>query len=108
MLFDRLDRKDEFDELKEKQEKEWAEAQMAEYEAVGVTMVDEKTYYYQGQLINIFLDIRKEGSFYTLNMNPKGTVNIKIVRGADNQITDVAYMTEEEAMELLEDMADYD
>ncbi len=42
------------------------------------------------------------------NMNPKGTVNIKIVRGADNQITDVAYMTEEEAMELLEDMADYD
>ena len=48
MLFDRLDRKDEFDELKEKQEKEWAEAQMAEYEKAGVTMVDEKTYYYQG------------------------------------------------------------
>ncbi len=108
MLFDRLDRKDEFDELKEKQEKERAEVQMAEYEAVGVTIVDEKTYYYQGQLINIFLDIRKEGSFYTLNMNPKGTVNIKIVRDAKNKIIGVAYMTEAEVAELFGDMDDPD
>ena len=104
MLFDRLDRRDEFDERKEKQEKEWAEAQMAEYEAAGVTMVDEKTYYYQGQLVDIFLDIRKEGSFYTLNMNPKGTVNIKIVRDAENKIIGVAYMTEAEAAELFGDI----
>ncbi len=108
MLFDRLDRKDEFDELKEKQEKEWVEAQMAEYEAVGVTMVDEKTYYYQGQLINIFLDIRKEGSFYTLNMNPKGTVNIKITRDANDNITGAAYMTEAEVAEQFGDMDDPD
>ena len=108
MLFDRLDRKDEFDELKEKQEKEWAEAQMAEYEKAGVTMVDEKTYYYQGQLVNIFLDIRKEGSFYTLNMNPAGTVNIKITRDVNNHITGVAYMTEAEVVGLLGDMDDPD
>ena len=100
MLFDKLDKKDEFDELQAKRE----EVQMTEYEAVGVTMVDEKTYYYQGQLVNIFLDIRKEGSFYTLNMNPAGTVNIKITRNADNKITSVAYMTEAEAAELLDDM----
>ena len=104
MLFDRLDRKDEFDELKEKQEKEWAEAQMAEYEKAGVTMVDEKTYYYQGQLVNIFLDIQKEGSFYTLNMNPKGTVNIKVVRDAENKIIGVSHMTEAEMTELFGDM----
>ncbi len=107
MLFDKLDRNDEFDELKEKQEKEWAEAQTAEYRAVGVTM-DGKDYYYQGQLVNIFLDIRPNKSFYTLNMNPKGTVNIKIVRDADNKITSVAYMTEAEVTELLEDMSDDD
>ena len=106
MLFNRLDLDDEFDELEAKREKEWAEAQMAEYEAAGVTMVDEKTYYYQGQLVNIFLDIRKEGSFYTLNMNPAGTVNIKITRDADDNITGVAYMTEAEVTELLEDMSD--
>ncbi len=104
MLFDKLDKKDEFDELQAKQEKEWAEAQMAEYEAVGVTMVDEKTYYYKGQLINVFLDIRKEGSFYTLNMNPAGTVNIKITRDTNNNITGAAYMTEAEVAELLGDM----
>lgn len=107
MLFDKLNRGEEFDELKEKQEKEWAEAQTAEYRAVGVTM-DGKDYYYQGQLVNIFLDIRPNKSFYTLNMNPKGTVNIKITRDADNKITSVAYMTEAEVIELLGDMDDPD
>ena len=66
-------------------------------------MVDEKTCYYQGQLINVFLDIQKEGSFCTLNMNPKGTVNIKIVRDAKNKIIGVSYMTEAEMMELFDD-----
>ncbi len=108
MLFDKLGKEDEFNELEAKREKEWAETQRAEYEAAGVTMVDEKTYYYQGQLVNIFLDIRKEGSFYTLNMNPAGTVNIKITRGADNNITGVAYMTEAEVVELLGDMDEPD
>ena len=104
MLFDKLNRSEEFDELEEKQKKEWAEAQTAEYRAVGVTM-DGKDYYYQGQLVNIFLDIRPNKSVYTLNMNPKGTVNIKIVRDAENKITGVSYMTEAEVTELLEDMS---
>ncbi len=108
MLFDKLGKEDEFNELEAKREKEWAETQRAEYEAAGVTMVDEKTYYYQGQMVNIFLDIRKEGSFYTLNMNPAGTVNIKITRGTDNNITGVAYMTEAEVVELLGDMDEPD
>ncbi len=107
MLFDKLNRSEEFDELKEKQQKEWAEAQMAEYRAVGVT-TDGKDYYYQGRLVNIFLDIRPNKSFYTLNINPKGTVNIKIVRDAKNKITGVSYMTEAEVIELLGDMDDPD
>ncbi|MCI8692086.1 MAG: hypothetical protein HFH91_04965 [Lachnospiraceae bacterium] len=98
-LFDMLGRGDEFDELEEKQEKEWEAAQEAEYQAVGVTM-DGKDYYYQGQLVNLFLDIRPGGSFYTLNLNPKGTVNIRIVRGEDGKISGVVYMTETEAAEL--------
>ena len=103
ILFHALDRDDEFDELEEKREKEWAEAQIAEYEAVGVTMIDSKNYYYQGELVNIFLDIRSNKSFYTLNMNLAGTVNIKIIRNADNEITGVAYMTDEEVLELFGD-----
>ena len=107
MLFDRVGKSDEFDELKAKNEKEWAEAQAAEYRAAGVTM-DGKDYYYQGQLVNIFLDIRANQSLYTLNMNPKGTVHIKIVRDAKNKITGVSYMTEAEVIELLRDMDDPD
>ncbi len=107
MLFDKLNRGKEFDELEEKQEKEWAEAQMAEYRAVGVAM-DGKDYYYQDQLVNIFLDIRTNKSVYTLNMNPKGTVNIKVVRDVENKITGVSYMTEAEVIELLGDMDDPD
>lgn len=95
-LFKALERDDE---LEEKRNKEWAEEQKKEYQAVGVT-VDGKNYYYQGQLVNIFLDIRSNQSFWTLDMNPAGTVNIKISRDADNKITGVAYMTEAEVNEL--------
>ena len=61
---------------KDAKEKEWTEQQMAEYQAVGITM-DDKNYYYQGELIYVFLDIRASESFYTLNTNPSGTVNVK-------------------------------
>ena len=107
VLFNALDWDDAWDESEEKQDKEWEAAQIAEYGAVGVTM-DGKNYYYQGQLVNIFLDIRSNKSFYTLNMNPKGTVNIKIIRDANNKILSVAYMTEAEVTELLGDMSDED
>lgn len=103
LLFDRLDRCGEFDELKEKEEKEWEERQKEEYRAVGVTM-DGKDYYYQGQLVNIFLDIRANKSFYTLDMNPEGVVNIKIIRDENDKVTDAAYMTEAEVEELFGDM----
>lgn len=107
VLYDKLDRYNEFDELKQKREKEWEEAQKAEYEAAGVTM-DGKNYYYQGQLVNIFLDIRANGSFYTLNMNPAGTINIKIIRNTDDNIASVSYMSDAEVTSLLSDMDDDD
>ena len=108
VLFNALDRGGEFDKLEEKQEKEWEEAHIAKYRAVGVTM-EGKNYYYQGKLVHIFLDMmRPNRSFYTLDMNPAGTVNIKIVRNQNNEITGVAYMTEAEVTELLGDMLDPD
>lgn len=103
MLFDKL----EMDDEKDTQEKKWAEQQMAEYRAAGITM-DGKDYYYQGELVNIFLDIRPNKSFYALDINPAGTVNIKIIRNENGQITGVTYMTEVETKELLDDMCDSD
>lgn len=64
-----------------------------------------KSYYYKGELVYIFLDRNLPNqSFFTLDMNPAGTVNIKIIRSADGQITGVTYMTEAEVGELLGDM----
>ena len=99
--------KEQFDAFHKKLEEEWARKPAAEYQAVGVTM-DGKNYYYQGQLVNIFLDIRANGSFYTLDTNPAGTVNVRILRDENNRITGAAYMTEAEAAELLADMNDPD
>lgn len=62
--------------------------------------MDGKNYYYQGQLVNIFLDQRPDKSVYTLDRNPAGTVNVKILRSDDGTITGVAYLTEAEAAEL--------
>ncbi len=104
MLFDKLKGENEYyNELEKKHEN----AQKAEYQAIGVTM-DGKNYYYHEQLVNIFLDIRINNSYYTLNMNPAGTVNIKVIRDANDKITGVAYMTEAEVTELLKDMNDPD
>ncbi len=108
VLFNALDWDGEFDELKDKEEKEWYEAQKAEYQAAGVT-IDGKNYYYQGKLVRIFLDVRQpDQSFYTLDINQKGVINIRVIRNAQNQITGVAYLTQAEAEELFgeEDIED--
>lgn len=100
MLYDKLNRDEEKDELDKALEEEQREA----YRLVGVTW-NGKNCYYEGQLVNIFLDIHMPNrSFYTLDMNPAGTVNIKIIRSADGQITGVAYMTEAEVAELFGDI----
>lgn len=100
ILMNKLGKDDEREELEA-----FLDAQQAaQYKAVGVT-VDGKDYYYQGKLVNIFLDHRADSSVYTLNMNPKGSVNIKILRDADNQITGVAYLTQAEVTELFGDMS---
>ncbi|MDE5908316.1 MAG: hypothetical protein K2H52_06215 [Lachnospiraceae bacterium] len=74
-----------------------SETQKAEYQAVGIT-VDGNNHYYQGQLVNIFLDMHR------LAVNPAGTVNIRITRSEDGKISDVAYMTDTEVTELLGNM----
>lgn len=88
--------------MDEMEEKEWVEKQAEEYRAAGVT-IEGKDYYYQGQLVHTFLDIRANKSFYTLNTNPKGTIDIRIVRDENNAIQEVVPMTEEEATALLEE-----
>ena len=100
VLYNALGQEEEFHAQKTK----WEEAQAAEYKAVGVT-TDGKNYYYKGKLVRIFLDVWSESSC-TLNQNPKGTVNIKIVRDKKNKITGVAYLTKAEVTKLFGESTD--
>ena len=71
-----------------------------EYRSVGIT-TNGKLRYYQGQLVNVFLDMQQpDKAFYLLDMNPDGTVNVKIVRDKDGKIQGVAYMTDAEVEAL--------
>lgn len=93
-----LDRDWELEALEEELERQ----RLAEYESYGITR-DGKSYYYQGQLVNVFLDHQSGSAFYMLDMNPNGTANIKITRGEDGVIQSVDYMTESELEELFGD-----
>lgn len=86
-------------------EKADMEAVLAEYASVGVSMSG-KDYYYRGELVDIFLDRRSDGVFYTLSMNPQGTVNIKILRNDNNEVSGVAYLSQAEVQELLGEAED--
>lgn len=103
LLYDKL----ALNEEKDIQEEKWEEQQIAEYQAVGVTK-DGKNYYYQGHLVNIFMDIWSNRAYHTLEINPAGTVNIRLTRGENGKIIDVSYMDEAEVVELLGDRKDPD
>lgn len=106
ILYNKLGMDSELDELKA-----WLDTlQAVQYKAVGVTM-EGRDYYYKGELVNIFLDLhRPDNSINTLNMNPEGTVNIKIVRNEKGDITGAAELTQEEIEELFgeDDGQDWD
>lgn len=71
-----------------------------EYRSVGIT-TNGKLRYYQGHLVNVFLDMQQpDKAFYLLDMNPDGTVNVKIVRDEDGKIQGAAYMTDAEVEAL--------
>ena len=78
----------------------------AEYAAHGVTL-DGKNRWYRGELVRIFLDFQPGSAFYCLDINPKGTVDLKIVR-ENGAIQAVIEITRAEAAELLNDWMDGD
>ena len=97
---------DDWDDEEEKQNKKLAEAQMKEYEQFGITYDGKKSYYYKGTLVHIFLDVRADASFYTLDINPKGKVNVKVMRDSSGKIKSVKKMSKKEAEEILGELGD--
>ena len=81
----------------DKDDWEWSE-----YEYLGIVEADGKLYY-KGDLVRVFLDRRpvSDGRCWRMHINPKGKVNIQVVRDKDRNITGVEYMTKEEMAELM-------
>lgn len=104
MLYDKLAWEEKSDDL----DKALDEKLTEEYRTAGIVQKG-KNYYYEEQLVHIFLDIHKpDERFYMLNINPAGTVNVKILREEDGKIIGAAYMTEAEVTKLLGDMNEED
>ncbi len=98
MLFDRLG----MDAEKETMEQELDERRMEEYGGYGITR-EGAAYFYQGEVVRILMDTRQDGSFLFLEQNPKGTVDIRIIRDQKGIIENVRYLTEAERKELFGD-----
>lgn len=96
VLLTALDRDWEKDAIEEELDRQREE----EYRSVGI-ITNGKLRYYQGQLVNVFLDMQQpDKAFYLLDMNPDGVVNVKIVRDEDGKIQGAAYMTDAEVEAL--------
>lgn len=95
------------DEDADKLEEQLEAQQMEEYKAVGITR-EGGVRRYQGKPVRIFLDLRPDASCVTLDMNPKGVLDIRVERGADGSIQSVREMTEAEAEELFGSLEDHD
>ncbi len=82
-------------------EEDWEDkALLEEYETYGIEKED-NLYYYKGELVYIIKDQHPDSSVYLFNTDSKGTVSIKLIRNAEEEITSVTYMTEEEVAKAL-------
>lgn len=98
MLYDRLGQSDEKDALEETLDA----AQREEYRAAGILWEDD-AYWYGGQRVRVFLDARQDRSFYTLNIDPEGTADLRVLRDAAGHITGAEYLTQAELEEWLDE-----
>jgi len=77
-----------------------------EYAQHGITVTD-GIYYYHGERVRIFMDLRMNGSFENFIFDNEGSIDLRVLRDKNNSITNVEYLTESEADELLYDMDEY-
>lgn len=61
-------------------------------------------YYYKSKRIRILMDTRKDRSFKSFNYDKKGTVDLKIVRGKNNTIIKIKYLSKKKAKKIIDDL----
>lgn len=95
------------EEKLEKYKESLSRERLEEYQKWGIT-VNGKEYRFRGRLVRIFLDLEGDSSFYTLEKNPLGEVDIKVTRSGSGSILTVAEMSEAESAELPADWSEPD
>ena len=67
--------------------------------------IDKKdgTYYYDNERVRIFMDLREDNSFVNFNFDELGTIDIRLMRGHNGNITKIEYLSQTEAEEILTD-----
>lgn len=67
--------------------------------------IDKKdgTYYYDNERVRIFMDLREDNSFVNFNFDELGTIDIRLMRGHNGDITKFEYLSQTEAEEILTD-----
>lgn len=68
--------------------------------------IDKKdgAYYYENERVRIFMDLRENNSFVNFNCDVLGTIDIRLVRGHNGDITKIEYLSQTEAEEILTDL----
>ena len=95
------------EEKLEKYKESLSQGRLEEYRKWGIT-VNGKEYRYRDRPVRIFLDLEGDSSFYTLEKDPLGEVDIKVIRSGSGKILTVSEMSEAEAAELLADWSEPD
>ena len=76
----------------------------AEYASAGIS-VRGSVYYYKGERIRIFQDMKADRSFVYSFADPEGTVDVRLVRGKRGAVKTLVLIPEAEANEILEDLS---
>lgn len=79
-----------------------------DYAGCGITKKN-GSYYYRGDRVRIFMDLRADGSFVIFHYDQKGTIDLRLKRAEDGSIFKVEGIMPEEADEIREELelADY-
>lgn len=103
--FDEWDSFDDWDDFEKWDAHLTGKDLLEEYSQNGIVTVKDD-YYYQNARVRILLDMRPDGSFENFDYNDRGTVDLRLVRGQDNRISRVEYLSAEEAAEIMDDLYD--
>lgn len=78
------------------------EGLLEEYNENNIVAI-KNAYYYQNARVRLLVDVRSDGSFENFNYNVNGTVDLRLLRDKNNEITRVEYLSAKEAAEIIRD-----